>query len=122
MVPIFSADKHTTITIKLEKFIFSALLYGTTIGWRIIVRELVNREAVKLRGTKGCPLTPFLYHLYSQYRCLTNREWVRLEKHPAHPDRNPAWKQANNPTGEDSPDERDDEQGDRSQPSGQEAS
>ena len=83
LVPIFSPDKPTTIVIKLAKCIYSALLHGKKVGWGIIVQEMAKKEALKIGGAKGCPLTPFLYHLYSHHRCLTDREKVRLEKRPA---------------------------------------
>jgi hypothetical protein len=45
LVPIFSPDKPTTITIKLAKGIYSALHYKKTIRWGIVVQELVKHDA-----------------------------------------------------------------------------
>jgi hypothetical protein len=42
LVPIFSPDKPTTITIKLAKGIYSALHYNKTIKWGILVQEIVD--------------------------------------------------------------------------------
>jgi hypothetical protein len=89
-VSIFSSDKPTTIVIKLAKCIYSAYLHGKKVGWGIIVHEMAAKEAFKIGGAKGCPLTPFVYHLYSHRKCLTNRERVRLEKRLALVDLNPA--------------------------------
>jgi hypothetical protein len=122
VVPIFRPNKPTTITIKLAKCIYSALLHEKKVGWGIIVHKLAAREAVKIGGTKGCFLTPFLYHLYSHHECLTDREKVRLEKCPKQPDRNPARNQADNSGGKGNPDEGADEQSNRSEPGGEEAS
>jgi hypothetical protein len=122
MVLIFRLDKPTTITIKLVKCIYFALVYKKATRWGIIVQKLVNGEAGKIGGTKGCPLTPFLYHLYPQHRCLTDREKVKLEKRPVQPDWNPARKPANTLGREASPDRGNGKQGDKSKPGGQEAS
>jgi hypothetical protein len=39
----------------------------------------VVREAKKLGNKKGCPLTPFMFHLYDKYGCLTAREREQWE-------------------------------------------
>jgi hypothetical protein len=91
LVPILSPDKPTTITIKLAKGIYSPLHYNKTIGWGILVQEIVDREASKIRGTKGCPIAPFLYHMYDKHGCLSDREKEKLETQPVPPvDRRPA--------------------------------
>jgi hypothetical protein len=79
LVPILSPDKPTTCTIKLTKTIYEAYFNTRKTGWRLIVDELVVREARKLGNRKGCPLTPFLFHLYDKYGCLTAREREQWE-------------------------------------------
>jgi hypothetical protein len=74
LVPILSPDKPHSCTIKLMKAIYEAYFNYRKIGWGLIVEEFVIREARKLGNKKGCPLTPFLFHLYDKYRCLTARE------------------------------------------------
>lgn len=79
-MPIFSPDKPTTLVIKLAKATYSAYLQCWKIGWGIIPHKLTKKEALKIRGTKGCPLAPFVYHLYAQHGLLTDRKKVRMEK------------------------------------------
>jgi hypothetical protein len=74
LVPILSPDKPHSCTIKLMKAIYEAYFNYRKIGWGLIVEEFVIREARKLGNKKGCPLTPFLFHLYDKYGCLTARE------------------------------------------------
>ena len=100
LVPIFSPDKPTTITITLAKGIYSALYYKKKINWGFVVQRNVNREASKIGGTKGCPIAPFLYHLYAKHGCLTDREKARLETQPVPVERSPAKKKAARPGGE----------------------
>lgn len=89
LVPILSPNKPTTYVIKLTKAVYEAYLHDRKIGWGLIVHEMTVREALKIGGAKGCPLSPFVY-MYAQHGLLTDREKVLMEKRQKRVDRDPA--------------------------------
>ena len=113
LVPILSPDKPTTCTIKLTKTIYEAYFNTRKTGWGLIVDELVVREARKLGSKKGCPLTPFLFHLYDKHGCLKAKEREQWENCRRIMDREPPRAREGNPDeseDEDSPDEEEREE------------
>ena len=72
-----------------------------------MIQEIVNREAMKIGGAKGCPIAPFLYHLYDKHGCLTDREKAKLEKPTLPPaDRSPGKARKLRPDERNQPEER----------------
>jgi hypothetical protein len=74
LVPILNPDKPTTCTLKLMKTIHEAYSNERVCGWGLILDDVVFREVSKIGGRKGCPLAPFIYHLYARYGILTTRK------------------------------------------------
>lgn len=95
LVPILYPDKPTTCTLKLMKALYGAYSGERVCGWQHILHEVVKREVAKIGSKKGCPLAPFIYHLYARYGILTTREkeaWRSrqdLEETETHVDREP---------------------------------
>lgn len=51
--------------------------------WHHIINNVVHKELVKIRNRKGCPLAPFIYHMYTRYGALRTRkheEWTRRQR------------------------------------------
>lgn len=78
LVPIVNPEKPAFITNQLLKTIMESYEGRRVIGWGHIVEDLVAKVAKKVNNKKGCPLAPFLYHLYAQYDCLNPRETTLL--------------------------------------------
>lgn len=53
------------------------------------MEEVVSREVGKIGGKKGCPLAPFIYHLYARYGILTSKEREQWEEKKELEDREP---------------------------------
>lgn len=45
------------------------------------MEDVVNWEVKKLGNLKGCPLAPFIYHLYAGYGILTRKEKREMRMH-----------------------------------------
>ena len=99
VVPILNPEKPTTLTVTLARGIFSALLRKKKINWAYLVHKNTQKWARNLDNKKGCPLAPFLYHLYEKEGCITEEEKKRLEIPPIPGLRSPAKKKMALPGG-----------------------
>lgn len=82
LVSILSPDKPTTCSIKLIKAILWSYDSKRVVGWHHIINVVVHKELAKIGNQKGCPLAPFIYHLYAPYGGLTTgecEEWTRKQ-------------------------------------------
>ena len=88
LVPILNPDKPTTLPLKLLKAIYGAYTGKRMCVWGHILQEVLSREVPKIGGKKGCPLFPFIYHLYFRFGILTTREkedWRTRQELPPTP-------------------------------------
>jgi hypothetical protein len=99
VVPILNLEKPTTLTVTLARGIYSALLRARRINWAILLHRNTQKWAVNLDSKKGCPLAPFLHHLYERHGCLTEEERKRLEIMPIPGLKSPAKRRAVLPGG-----------------------
>ncbi len=99
VVPILNPEKPSTLTVTLARGIFSTLLRKKKINWAYLVHRNTQKWARNLDNKKGCPLAPFLYHLYEKNGCITEEEKKRLEIPPIPGVRSPAKKKTTLPGG-----------------------
>ena len=79
LVPVFSPDKPHTVTMGILRTIYGAYTGKRMCGWQHLLCKMVERELAKLGNKKGCPLAPYLMHLYAHAGVLTRGERDTLE-------------------------------------------
>lgn len=78
LVPFLNLEKVASATNKLLKAIFEFVYSNKVIRCKIILEDIISKGVKKVSSKKGCPLAPFLYHLYCQYKCLILGETTNL--------------------------------------------
>ena len=59
--------------------IFGSLSGEYKVNWGQVIYEVVHRLLVHLEKKKPCPISPYLFHLYSRNECLKEEEIEELE-------------------------------------------
>ena len=78
LVPILHPERPKRVTVRLASTIIAARFEGLEVNWGLILLEVMKRHVANMKGTKGCSLTPFLYHFYGHFQLLNDAEKIEL--------------------------------------------
>ena len=79
IVPILYPEKPTRITMTLSNTIFGAFFGVRKVSWGLVMQELVGKLVSRLEKWKPSPISPYLFHLYSNFECLREGEASMLD-------------------------------------------
>ena len=74
MVPILYSEKPNRVTKEVGNTIFGALSGEYKVTWRQVFHEVVDKLVSRLGKEKSTPISLYLFHLYSKFKCLREED------------------------------------------------
>ena len=69
-MPIFNPEKPKRISLTMANTLFGALSGVRPVNWGLLIHEIVGRALPNIEK-KPSYLSPFIFHLYKHYDCIT---------------------------------------------------
>ena len=69
-MPIFNPEKPKRISLTMANTLFGALSGVRPVNWGLLIHEIVGRALPNIEK-KPFYLSPFIFHLYKHYDCIT---------------------------------------------------
>ena len=79
VIPILYPEKLGKVTKEIRNIVFGALSGGYKVSWRQVIHEVVDKLVFMLGKRKPTLVSPYMFHLYSKFKCLRKEEMQQLE-------------------------------------------
>ena len=79
VIPILYLEKPNQVTKEVGNTVFGALSREYKVSWDRVLHEVVDKLVSVLGKRKPTPISPYIFHLYSKFKCLREEEIQQIE-------------------------------------------
>lgn len=71
---LLTLEKPSSVKMETANLIIQSYLNMAKVNWGLMFNKVINKLVEKIYAGRGCPLTPYIMHIYFQEQYLTKEE------------------------------------------------